>query len=105
MASKSECIAKYSKSSGISKSTLEKVYKRGLGAYYSSGSRPVCLLTVGLVAVSVLLLLAKAVQEKQIKIYTGQKNLKKEIIMPRGKGTYGSKVGRPPKKETNEEKI
>mgnify|MGYP007073271256 FL=1 len=40
MASKSECIAKYSKSSGISKSTLEKVYKRGLGAYYSSGSRP-----------------------------------------------------------------
>ncbi len=33
-------IAKYSKSSGISKSTLSKVYSRGLGAYYSSGSRP-----------------------------------------------------------------
>ena len=24
----------------FSKSTLDKVYKRGLGAYYSSGSRP-----------------------------------------------------------------
>ncbi len=40
MASKEEVIDKYSKSSGISKSTLRKVYKRGLGAYYSSGSRP-----------------------------------------------------------------
>jgi hypothetical protein len=40
MAGKKECIDKYSKSSGISKGTLGKVYKRGLGAYYSSGSRP-----------------------------------------------------------------
>lgn len=40
MSSKDSCINKYSKSSGISKSTLGKVYKRGLGAYYSSGSRP-----------------------------------------------------------------
>ena len=37
---KAATIAKYSKSSGISKSTLSKVYSRGLGAYYSSGSRP-----------------------------------------------------------------
>jgi hypothetical protein len=40
MAGKKDVIDKYSKSSGISKNTLEKVYKRGLGAYYSSGSRP-----------------------------------------------------------------
>ena len=33
-------IDKYSKSSGISKGTLRKVAKRGMGAYYSSGSRP-----------------------------------------------------------------
>ena len=33
-------IAKYAKSSGISSKTLSKVYSRGLGAYYSSGSRP-----------------------------------------------------------------
>ena len=38
--SKSAVISKYSKSSGIAKSTLSKVYSRGLGAYYSSGSRP-----------------------------------------------------------------
>ena len=38
--SKQATIDKYAKSSGISKGTLEKVYKRGLGAYYSSGSRP-----------------------------------------------------------------
>jgi hypothetical protein len=38
--SKSAVINKYVKSSRFSKSTLEKVYKRGLGAYYSSGSRP-----------------------------------------------------------------
>ena len=38
--SKEATLNKYSKSSGISKSTLAKVYKRGLGAYYSSGSRP-----------------------------------------------------------------
>ena len=40
MAGKKDVIDKYSKSSGISKNTLEKVYRRGLGAYYSSGSRP-----------------------------------------------------------------
>ncbi len=33
-------IDKYSKSSGISKEKLRKVAKRGMGAYYSSGSRP-----------------------------------------------------------------
>ncbi len=38
--SKSAVIDKYAKSSRFSKGTLEKVYKRGLGAYYSSGSRP-----------------------------------------------------------------
>ena len=38
--SKAAVVAKYSKSSGISKATLGKVYQRGLGAYYSSGSRP-----------------------------------------------------------------
>ena len=31
--SKAAVIAKYSKSSGISKSTLSKVYSSGLGAY------------------------------------------------------------------------
>ena len=29
---------------------------------------------------------------------TGKVNTKKEAKMPQGKGTYGSKVGRPPKK-------
>ena len=38
--SKEATLKKYAKSSGISKGTLAKVYKRGLGAYYSSGSRP-----------------------------------------------------------------
>ena len=38
--SKASVINKYAKSSGISKSTLNKVYSRGLGAFYSSGSRP-----------------------------------------------------------------
>ena len=38
--SKSAVVNKYAKSSGISKSTLGKVYQRGLGAYYSQGSRP-----------------------------------------------------------------
>jgi hypothetical protein len=33
-------IDKYGKSSGISKDKLRKVAKRGMGAYYSSGSRP-----------------------------------------------------------------
>tara|TARA_R100000084_G_C4559050_1_gene103669 strand:- start:226 stop:534 length:309 start_codon:yes stop_codon:yes gene_type:complete len=33
-------IDKYSKSSGFSKDKLRKVAKRGMGAYYSSGSRP-----------------------------------------------------------------
>jgi len=32
--------ASISGASRYSKSTLDKVYKRGLGAYYSSGSRP-----------------------------------------------------------------
>tara|TARA_S200002703_G_C3605368_1_gene185886 strand:- start:146 stop:370 length:225 start_codon:yes stop_codon:yes gene_type:complete len=32
-------ISKYASKYGISKSILRKVYKRGLGAYYSSGSR------------------------------------------------------------------
>lgn len=34
------CVKKYAKSSGKSTSTLMKVYKRGQGAYFSSGSRP-----------------------------------------------------------------
>ena len=34
------CVKKYAKSSGKSISTLMKVYKRGQGAYFSSGSRP-----------------------------------------------------------------
>ena len=38
--SKEAVIEKYHKSSGISKGTRRKVYSRGLGAYYSSGSRP-----------------------------------------------------------------
>jgi len=38
--SKKAVVDKYAKSSGISRSTLGKVYQRGLGAYYSSGSRP-----------------------------------------------------------------
>ena len=38
--SKSAVVNKYAKSSGISKSTLSKVYQRGLGAYYSQGARP-----------------------------------------------------------------
>ena len=33
-------IDKYSKSSGFSKDKLRKVAKRGMGAFYSSGSRP-----------------------------------------------------------------
>ena len=37
---KAAVINKYAKSSGMSKAKLEKVYKRGLGAYYSQGSRP-----------------------------------------------------------------
>ena len=38
--SRASVIAKSAKSSGISSKTLSKVYSRGLGAYYSSGSRP-----------------------------------------------------------------
>ena len=38
--SRASVIAQYAKSSGISSKTLSKVYSRGLGAYYSSGSRP-----------------------------------------------------------------
>ena len=58
-------IRKYARSSGFSPSTLRKVYKRGLGAYYSSGSRP------GVTAHQELdlLQLVVVVQEKQIKIY------------------------------------
>ena len=37
---KQEVLEKYAKSSRFSKATLAKVYQRGLGAYYSSGSRP-----------------------------------------------------------------
>ena len=33
-------FASISGASRYSKATLDKVYKRGLGAYYSSGSRP-----------------------------------------------------------------
>jgi len=33
-------FASISGASRYSKTTLDKVYKRGLGAYYSSGSRP-----------------------------------------------------------------
>ena len=33
-------VKKYAKSSGKSTSTLNKVYKRGQGAFFSSGSRP-----------------------------------------------------------------
>ncbi len=36
---KAKSIADYSKKYNIPKSTLDKVYKRGMGAYYSSGSR------------------------------------------------------------------
>ena len=38
--SKQAVIDKYHKSSGISKSTLSKVYSRGAAAYFSAGSRP-----------------------------------------------------------------
>ena len=38
--SKKAVVDKYAKSSGISRATLSKVYSRGLGAYYSAGSRP-----------------------------------------------------------------
>ena len=38
--SRASVVGKYAKSSGISSKTLSKVYSRGLGAYYSSGSRP-----------------------------------------------------------------
>ena len=37
---KQAVIDKYHKSSGISKSTLSKVYSRGAAAYFSAGSRP-----------------------------------------------------------------
>ena len=38
-ATKPKGIAFYSKKYGISSDKLRKVYKRGMGAYYSSGSR------------------------------------------------------------------
>lgn len=31
--------------------------------------------------------------------YTHEQLIYEEIVMPKGKGTYGSKVGRPPKKK------
>jgi len=37
---KAAVLDKYAKSSGFSRAKLAKVYQRGLGAYYSSGSRP-----------------------------------------------------------------
>jgi hypothetical protein len=37
-------------------------------------------------------------------LFTNINTNKEEIIMPRGKGTYGSKVGRPPKKKTMKKK-
>ena len=43
MAEKKKSGGKYSSIPGagrFAKSTLDKVYKRGLGAYFSSGSRP-----------------------------------------------------------------
>ena len=39
-ASANAALIKKAKSSGISLSTLKKVYRRGQGAYLSSGSRP-----------------------------------------------------------------
>lgn len=39
-ASANSALIKKAKSSGISLSTLKTVYKRGQGAYMSSGSRP-----------------------------------------------------------------
>ena len=48
-----------------------KIYKRGLGAYYSSGRR----------------------------------YFEREKVMPYGKGTYGSKVGRPSKKDKMDPKL
>ena len=66
--SKEATLKKYAKSSGISKGTLAKVYKRGLGAYYSSGSRPVYLHINGQAEYD-LLLQAKVVQEKPMQIY------------------------------------
>ena len=40
MAATKKKAGKYGGISGASKSKLDAVYKRGLGAYYSSGSRP-----------------------------------------------------------------
>ena len=38
----------------FSKSTLDKVYKRGLGAYYSSGSRRVSAAALGFIGILIV---------------------------------------------------
>ena len=54
--------------SRYSKSTLDKVYKRGMGAYYSSGSRPKVSAHQWAMEEFVPLSPAKVEQERQIKI-------------------------------------
>ena len=66
--SKASVINKYAKSSGISKSTLSKVYSRGLGAFYSSGSRPELVPINGRQVELEALLQAKVELEKQTQI-------------------------------------
>ena len=64
-------MSKYSSIPGASrfgKSTLDKVYRRGLGAYYSSGSRPKLQLMLGQWDAFDLLLRAKVELEKRTKI-------------------------------------
>ena len=63
-------IAFYSKKYGISADKLRKVYKRGMGAYYSSGSERVLVHNSGQWAVCVALLRAKGVLERQMLIYS-----------------------------------
>ena len=69
-------MAKYDSIPGasrFSKSTLDKVYKRGLGAYYSSGSRGVSA-KPGLWAVLNHLSVVRVEPEKQIRIYSAKRN-------------------------------
>ena len=71
-ATKKKSGGKYSSIPGagrFAKSTLDKVYKRGLGAYFSSGSRPRYHSINGLWAESKALLVVKVVQEKLMQIY------------------------------------
>ena len=70
--SKEATLKKYAKSSGISKGTLAKVYKRGLGAYYSSGSRPGVSAHQWAAGRVRSLLQAKVVLEKPMQIYSDQ---------------------------------